>query len=327
MSRHNKQAMSDRYLNHYRILGLRPEAGWLELRQAYKSLVNIWHPDRFQHDAQKQRLAEEKTKEITQSYKELAEYYKHYGALPQVFDVPEAPPVVEEAAPAANDTPEPQPDAANQDTAPEVDLSAPAPEYGEKKSRFASRAIAAAVLVLIVYLLLPPTQHNGAGDQSRGGNPPGQESDTQSDPGPTPSFPAVEPAPEKESKDTGDTGSFFTVGTSLGEVYAIQGVPTKTDPDVWYYGKSKVYFAKGKVVRWEESPENPLRAELNPVMDKIRMAFFGKGSTKKQVLAIQGAPDRDAGDVWDYGVSRVYFEDGRVKGWDDSAFNPLKVHH
>lgn len=318
--------MSDRYLNHYRILGLRPEAGWLELRQAYKSLVNIWHPDRFQHDAQKQRLAEEKTKEITQSYKELAEYYKHYGALPQVFDVPEQP-VAEQAAPVAEDPPEQQPDTASPDVVPEIDVSVSAPEPGDNKSRFVSRAIAAAVLIFVVYLILPPTQPNDTGSQPQSGNPPGQESDTQSDPGPSPSSPAVEPVPEKETKDTGDTGSVFTVGTSLGEVYAIQGVPTKTEPDVWYYGKSKVYFAKGKVVRWEESPENPLQAELNPGMDKTRLTFFDKGSTKKQVLAIQGAPDRDAGDVWDYGVSRVYFEDGRVKGWDDSAFNPLKVHH
>ena len=66
--------MSDRYTSHYHILGIGPEASWDELRQAYKSLVNIWHPDRFQQDARRRKLAEEKTKEITQSYQVLAEY-------------------------------------------------------------------------------------------------------------------------------------------------------------------------------------------------------------------------------------------------------------
>lgn len=124
---------------------------------------------------------------------------------------------------------------------------------------------------------------------------------------------------------TSDDGKYFTFGMSLGEVYAIQGVPTKTDHDIWYYGSSKVYFAEGKVQRWEESPDNPLRTSIKPGTEKMNAEFFGKGSSKKEVLAVQGAPERDAENVWDYGVSRVYFDNDRVKGWDESPLNPLRV--
>lgn len=317
MSRHNILAMSERYINHYRILGLPPEAGWLELRQAYKTLVNIWHPDRFQQDASQQKLAEDKTKEITQCYHELAQYYKKYGALPRMLDRSQitAP---EDTTPPAEDFPDVQSESETQDASPALDEVTQPPEPGGRP-KFASRAMAAGILSFIVYFIAQTMQTDGPQEQHRDKNRMEQTEKMQNDADSNPPV-ASEPAVNA------DNGKFFTVGTSLREVQTIQGIPTKTEPDIWYYGDSKVYFANGKVVRWAESPSHPLRAELDPEVNKTRMEIFGKGSTKKQVLAIQGPPDRDTGDVWDYGVSRVYFDNGRVKGWDESPFNPLKVH-
>jgi len=314
--------MSKRYINHYRILGLRQEAGWLELRQAYKSLVNIWHPDRFQQDARQKQVAEEKTKEITQSYKELAEYYRTYGALPHALRAPQRTAPENVVAPSAEDFPdiplehetpysEPVPD----------DAPTSAETHSEGQPRFTSRAITVAALAFAVYFLaqLLPSDAPQQRHQQENRSEPAVDVKRETE---------VTPPAETEPADDTDNDKhrLFTVGASLGEVYSIQGVPTKTEPDVWYYGKSKVFFAKGKVVRWEQNPDNPLRAALNPGENKIHAIFIGKGSTKAQVLAIQGAPDRDAGDVWDYGTSRIYFDDGHVKGWDESPFNPLKVH-
>jgi len=301
--------MTKRYTNNYHILGIRPGVTWQELRQAYKSLVNIWHPDRFQQDVRQRKLAEEKTKEITQSYKELAEYYKKFGALPPITEtakIPVAEDIAPQDAPAAHPAPE------SQDTEPSAAVTKPVETHKSKRFRFPS-AMAAAAVAGSAYLVLQIVLSERSNDPPQYENRLEQAADKKID------------IDEDSNHRTSGDGKYFTFGMSLGEVYAIQGVPTKTEHDIWYYGSSKVYFAKGKVQRWEESPDNPLRTSIKPWTEKMNTEFFGKGSSKKEVLAVQGAPERDAGNVWDYGVSRVYFDNDRVKGWDESPLNPLRV--
>ncbi|MBW2078781.1 MAG: DnaJ domain-containing protein, partial [Deltaproteobacteria bacterium] len=57
-----------RYLE---ILELQPGASLEELNQAYKDLVNIWHPDRFAHNPRLKGKAEKKLKEVNQAYEAL----------------------------------------------------------------------------------------------------------------------------------------------------------------------------------------------------------------------------------------------------------------
>lgn len=300
--------MSERYANNYRVLGIRSGASWKELRKAYKSLINIWHPDRFQQNIDQRKLAEEKTKEITQSYKELAEYYKKFGTLPGVTKTTEKS-VVEDVAPqnAQNAHPEPK----SQNVEPATTESAPAQEHEIQPSKPGTRilvAVALAGIVFFAWQIMPGDRSDNLSQKK----PPAESTvDTSKD--------------EISNQHASASKKYFTFGTPLGKVYAIQGVPTKTEQDIWYYGKSKVYFAKGKVLCWEENTDNPLRVEITPEDGKMEAMFFGEGSSKEQVLAVQGAPDRDAENVWDYGVSRVYFEKNRVKGWDESPFNPLRI--
>lgn len=54
----------------YSILGLKPGASPREVKQAYRKLVKIWHPDRFSHPQKKQE-AEEKIKQINEAYNKL----------------------------------------------------------------------------------------------------------------------------------------------------------------------------------------------------------------------------------------------------------------
>lgn len=56
---------------YYQVLGLRPGASLKEIRQAYRDLARVWHPDRFVHDARLYKLAEEKLKEINVAYEAL----------------------------------------------------------------------------------------------------------------------------------------------------------------------------------------------------------------------------------------------------------------
>jgi uncharacterized membrane protein YgcG len=57
-----------RYLE---ILELSPDASMDDLNQAYRDLVNIWHPDRLGHNPRLKKKAEEKLKELNQAYEAL----------------------------------------------------------------------------------------------------------------------------------------------------------------------------------------------------------------------------------------------------------------
>ncbi len=299
--------MTEQYSKNYRVLGIQRGASWKQLRQAYKSLVNTWHPDRFQQDNRKRKLAEEKTKEITQSYKELAEYYKQFGVLPLSSKTAKTSITREEFAPQSVPGIRPAPE--SRQTKPAAD-SKPAKIQKSWQSTLVTRIIAAMVVAGVAYYVwqIDPTEYDDKPTEVE------QHAEQTTD--------------VKNNENLGHetpTDKQFTVGSTLGEVYTIQGVPTKTDNDIWYYGKSKVYFLKGKVSRWDENAENPLRIGITTGMDIPDAKYFGKGSSKKEVLTAQGTPDRDAGSVWDYGVSRVYFDNDRVTGWHETPLNPLKV--
>ncbi|MBH8574184.1 J domain-containing protein [Nostocaceae cyanobacterium CENA369] len=71
----------------YEILGLTPGASPAQVKQAYRKLVKIWHPDRFADRGQKQQ-AEEKIKTINAAYNKL-----------RSESLPENPTVVNSSAP------------------------------------------------------------------------------------------------------------------------------------------------------------------------------------------------------------------------------------
>jgi hypothetical protein len=58
----------DRY---YELLGVAPGTRGHELKEAYRDLAKVWHPDRFSQDARLQQKAQEKLKEINKAYERL----------------------------------------------------------------------------------------------------------------------------------------------------------------------------------------------------------------------------------------------------------------
>ncbi|MGD8926421.1 MAG: hypothetical protein PVG20_06210, partial [Thioalkalispiraceae bacterium] len=54
---------------------------------------------------------------------------------------------------------------------------------------------------------------------------------------------------------------YFTYGDTAGRVFEIQGVPTKTKGDIWYYGNSEVHFQEGRVKSWYVAEGNRLKAK------------------------------------------------------------------
>ncbi len=55
----------------YEIFELRPGYSPEELKQTYKDLVQVWHPDRFAHNPRLKEKAEAKLKQINQAYEML----------------------------------------------------------------------------------------------------------------------------------------------------------------------------------------------------------------------------------------------------------------
>lgn len=53
------------------ILSIPRSASIEEAKRSYKALVKRWHPDKFEHDPGKQKIAQEKLKEINIAYREV----------------------------------------------------------------------------------------------------------------------------------------------------------------------------------------------------------------------------------------------------------------
>ncbi|MCM1982687.1 J domain-containing protein [Lyngbya confervoides] len=66
----------DELLEQYRILDVTASTSWDQLKQAYKDLVLVWHPDRFCGHPRLQRKAEEKLKLINLAYQKLSESHR-----------------------------------------------------------------------------------------------------------------------------------------------------------------------------------------------------------------------------------------------------------
>jgi hypothetical protein len=56
---------------YYKILGLKTGASEEDVKNAYRDLVQVWHPDRFTHNPSLQKRAEEQLKEINNAYEAI----------------------------------------------------------------------------------------------------------------------------------------------------------------------------------------------------------------------------------------------------------------
>jgi hypothetical protein len=118
-----------------------------------------------------------------------------------------------------------------------------------------------------------------------------------------------------------------TLGLTRDEVIAAQGEPTSSTRDKLMYNESELDLKDGKVVGWKVDPRSPLRVKVwpeGPVDSSLRS--FTVGSTKDEVLVVEGTPTSFSQDRFDYGRSAVYFRDGRVVAWKDGPGSvPLRT--
>ena len=293
--------MTPDYAQCYAALGVDPRCDWQRLREHYRLLAKQWHPDHFRADASGVHQAEEKIKEINQAFYVLAQYYRKHGELPRAtanewFEATPAEPTSAAAAPAGQARPA---------HAPPV-KSRQEPETRARKWRYAAFGIAALAVLGFTLIFKPAPRALAVASRAP----------TQS--------PTAAPTPVPDDQPLASAPAYFTVGSTLGEVHAIQGTPTRVEGDIWYYGNARIWFRQGVVHRWDDDPLLPLKARVDSA-PLIRSTRFRIGSTMHEVRSIQGKPTHEGENVWDYGVSRVYFKGDRVAGWDNSPLNPLKV--
>ena len=119
---------------------------------------------------------------------------------------------------------------------------------------------------------------------------------------------------------------YFTIGSSIDEVLAVQGTPDQyvNNGREFYYGESRVTFEAGLVSSWSQHEVYPLKARLLP-KSFSNAANFTLGSSRDEVLSVQGTPDQFGPNTFHYGHSRVTFEENQVVGWYRTHSDPLRV--
>jgi hypothetical protein len=290
----------DDHSDFYATLGVNPDTDWETLRKRYKRLIGQWHPDRFSDDTVSRELAEERSKKITIAYQTLGNYRRVHGVLPP------GRPATRMGAQAPRRDADPVSDRINSNdrAARGATLSEPSRSMPKHRIALALFAIVPALYLAVRYV----------GPMIPDDSPPG---DKPSRPDIATQAPAESPRSETR---------WIWAGSTVGEVYAVQGVPTFTQGETWHYGKSQIRFARGKVISWNQHPDNPLRIARDQPL-QMQDGTFDVGSTKDEVRVIQGTPVTETDTVWDYGPSRVHFKNNRVVHWEESPMQPLRVPH
>jgi hypothetical protein len=91
----------------FRALGVAPNASWEEVRQAYKDLVRVWHPDRFQSDPQLRERAEQKLQRINEAYDALKNSQIFRASRPDPAPPPPQSPPQSQPQPPSQPPPQP----------------------------------------------------------------------------------------------------------------------------------------------------------------------------------------------------------------------------
>ena len=119
---------------------------------------------------------------------------------------------------------------------------------------------------------------------------------------------------------------YFTVGSSRDQVIAVAGTPDHYGDGgrELRYGESRVTFQRGRVVSWHMNTNSPLSARLVPQYPSDA-DFFTLGSSKDEVLSVQGTPDHFSENSFHYGHSMIHFTSDRVTGWNEATNYPLEV--
>jgi curved DNA-binding protein CbpA len=344
---------------YYEILGLRPGATQEEIKQAYRDLAKVWHPDRFPNDPRLQQKAQDKLKEINEAYRYLKGIRDSVKAQPRQ---PESEPRYSrpkyestgnrpgQTQASQKSSPKPHKyalfksatfwilagicavilwsifDKSSGSLRPELRQY----EYKQPSSEPQRLQPSKAIKDIIPSTRKSPPQKGKTKSEKIGSSSTlgGQKTPAQKDKIPSQIAGEVAKIPTKIKSQNSE--NFFSIGSSQEEVLAIQGPPDKILGLAWIYGDSTVTMYNGKVDSFVNKGNLKVKDETIKTLkvaplSKYSLGYFTLGSTKDEVLAVQGTPTQIGEYRWWYSTSSVDFEKGRVVGWNSSILDPLKV--
>jgi len=347
-----------------RVLGLNPDATERQVKVAYRVLVKVWHPDRFEGDQGLREAAEAKLKEINSAFALLSSTFSSGGTWQRTRRA---------TTPAsAGATAQNQPAAERPRTSGPLRDSTPT----RSSSRWIFPAVrvffrvflVAAAVLLGRYLWIAFDVQGFAGQGAANVYGYGKQSLLNELAAPKRRFvdaveqdlrrlnllhsaPAAvempqtaETAPPGKGKAGHGTAAarqpgkgqnaahtiypYITVGSTRDEVLEELGTPTASTESKLVYGRSELDFRDNRVDGWKIDPvASPIRVKLWPgsAVDPS-LDSFTVGDTKDVVLVVQGTPTAFTADKFEYGGSAVYFRDNLVVRWkSDPASIPLRA--
>ncbi|HEV2273929.1 MAG TPA: J domain-containing protein [Acidobacteriaceae bacterium] len=346
-------------------LGLYSTASEEQIENAYQKMLKVWDPDRFGSDPKLRLGAEEKRKEINAAHDYLVSgakvqepqavpYWRKRAADPEE-PLPERPAQV----PFVADPDEEEPEEIQRILRRRQKSSAP------KILLKIGVVLGTAAVLFIGWFgldaFMSTNQHTSADWlymkaqvtrdlvllHLKSENLPGQSTNAQTAP---PSVPAVptqaQPeappppatsrtesahlrAPEtRVTRTTQPALPYVTAGLTPTEVLTVLGKPDSSLGEKMFYKGSEIDFRDGRVAGWRIDPRtSSIRVKLWPeAAPTPGLTAFNIGSTKNDVIAIQGTPTSLSDNEFGYGSSVVFFQNNLVVGWkEDPGSVRLKV--
>ena len=334
-------------------LGLEAGATDKQIESTYRVLVKVWHPDRFQSDPALKQAAEEKLKSINSAHA----YLVSGEAVPG----PGLSEAAERKRAVARGVSQRRSDAAESG----IQWKAPS-QRRIRWEPSGSTGVAVRVVILACGLALSgavlvavdaylsANSNNTANVYPAYRNAMWQEIEAlgarawgmvqarlhrlkavASGPSTAPEAQAgANNSPEQKAADAGLPTPphvpmpYVTLGLTKDEVMGVMGTPTSSSDGALRYGRSVFYFRKGAVAGWKvDTSLIPLRVKLWPEGHfDPSITSFTVGSSKNEVIAVQGTPTLLTDNKFAYGASEVFFENGKVTGWrNNPASEPLRT--
>jgi DnaJ-like protein len=317
----------------YRILEVRADASLEEVKRAYRELARVWHPDRFGSDVRLQQKAQEKLKQINLAYERICSRGAYEPRRPTSSTTGPTPQPRQQTPPPPQWTPpKPSPQSSRSE-----------PPKTQSKSWFWGPAgppkidwgkvvlfLITAALISLFVIARTSTESTSSTIPAATSTPARQPDifdqlaqSRAASPRPSINFVpensvAATPTEIRRAEPVNEMrqSPYFTIGSTKDDVLRIQGSPDRfTDGEFWY-GTSEVYFEGNRVTSWSNRYPR-LKVQLLPRHPVTASQFYTIGSTKDQVLAVQGPPDRFTDREFWYGTSEVYFEGNRVTSWSN----------
>jgi curved DNA-binding protein CbpA len=342
-------------------LGLGSFASAAEIESTYMTLVRVWHPDRFQSDPKLRKAAEEKLAEINAAHDYLNSGPTVEKARPLVQEpepVPEAEAKPDDGHFSAEAVDEESEEVKRvlkrlkKRSSPKIFITiaftlggvavlallwismdfflsanqTTARPWEELKAEFSRDIHSSGVRIF-----------GGAAETAQGSKqenalPPAPPAAQQSASEQAPAHKLEGPAKTRSAAAANATHGakpYLTSGLTPMEVISILGNPTSSTGEQMFYQGSEIDFRKGQVAGWKIDSKSGIRVKLWPDRPLAPgTVSFGIGSSKSDVIALQGTPNMFSDNEFHYGGSVVLFQNDHVVSWkEDPASAPLRVAH